>query len=57
MSRGGKEPVILEDVDGETSCDEAVERGPLGGEGAKRDQEGTKADKRFMQLSIVQFLK
>lgn len=57
VRRSGEEPVILEDVDGETSCDEAVERRPFGGEGAKRDQEGPKADKRFTQLSIVQFFK
>lgn len=52
---GGKEPVIFEDIDGETSCDEALERRTQTkeGEDAKIDQEGPKADKRFTQLSIV----
>lgn len=49
----GKGPVIMEDVDGETSCDEVGERRPKAVEEAKRDEEGTKTDKKFVQLSIV----
>lgn len=54
----GKEPVILEDLDGETSCDELVERDHekslrRAESDVKRESETAKTDKRFVQLSIV----